>query len=266
MKTASASPPSRMRMGCLSLSSRTITIPVVLILLCFLFVAFEMGRSVNERHHLPGNLKDLLKTVDQLKQISTSTSEREEDDAIPTPKPAGKRRIRELGDILKDLPKLRNMDEERQPKKEVKKEQLEDEVIGSEKVTKEEDYLQEEKGEEEEEMENEDQEEEEEEEKEGTSPYEQELKATTEKEKERLKENDKKEKRKEESTEEVTFVLAAFNINRTAHLGKSGKAYKFEEDYIGHINWFLDFLAPLPTHVIVEKRYAHLIEPHLHSR
>jgi len=64
---------------------------------------------------------------------------------------------------------------------------------------------------------------------------------------------------------DITFLLAIININRTAHAGKEGKAYKFEEDYLPKLNQLVDQLAPYPTRIIVQKKYAEYVTPHLHE-
>mmetsp|Transcript_20466 Transcript_20466/g.28705 ORF Transcript_20466/g.28705 Transcript_20466/m.28705 type:complete len:365 (+) Transcript_20466:160-1254(+) len=65
---------------------------------------------------------------------------------------------------------------------------------------------------------------------------------------------------------EFTFVFAIFNINRKAHLGLEGEAYKFEDDYVARLCTILDWMKPLPVRVIIQKQYYHLLEPHLWNR
>eukprot|EP01100_Stratorugosa_tubuloviscum_P013325 TRINITY_DN6616_c0_g1_i1.p1 TRINITY_DN6616_c0_g1~~TRINITY_DN6616_c0_g1_i1.p1 ORF type:complete len:380 (+),score=151.95 TRINITY_DN6616_c0_g1_i1:54-1193(+) len=71
---------------------------------------------------------------------------------------------------------------------------------------------------------------------------------------------------KEDVSDEITYVFGIFNINRRAHLGKSGSDYKFEDDYVNQVIYFLNFLKPYPTQIFLERKYYDFIKPHLHNR
>lgn len=62
-------------------------------------------------------------------------------------------------------------------------------------------------------------------------------------------------------SDEITWVLAIININRTVHYGHYRK---FEEDYIPEVRKILTYNQP--TVIRVQERYAYLLEPYLHAR
>eukprot|EP01102_Stenamoeba_stenopodia_P001712 TRINITY_DN11561_c0_g1_i1.p1 TRINITY_DN11561_c0_g1~~TRINITY_DN11561_c0_g1_i1.p1 ORF type:complete len:489 (-),score=118.79 TRINITY_DN11561_c0_g1_i1:173-1639(-) len=67
-------------------------------------------------------------------------------------------------------------------------------------------------------------------------------------------------------SDDVTLLFGIINIGRKAHLGKEGKEYTFEGDYVQQLISILRFVKPQPAQVIIQRQYFDLIKPHLYEK
>jgi len=75
--------------------------------------------------------------------------------------------------------------------------------------------------------------------------------------------DDEEEQEEEELSDEVTFLFAIINMNRTAHMGIEN--YTFEKDYLEQLKGILRRYKPEKMQIIIQRKYYDYIKDHLYD-
>jgi hypothetical protein len=78
-----------------------------------------------------------------------------------------------------------------------------------------------------------------------------------------VRDDEEEEQEEQELSDEVTFLFAIINMNRTAHMGIEN--YTFEKDYLEQLKGILRRYKPEKMQIIIQRKYYDYIKDHLYD-